>query len=137
MRILGVDPGGKRLGLAVGDDHAGIATPLAVIRYLDRDRAVSAIADAIETHGVSMIVIGLPTNSKGEETPACARSHALASALETLGVEVSLQAEHLTTDEARRRARSMGRRADKPVDDLAAQIILEDFLARIAADGRS
>ena len=135
MRYLGVDPGSARLGLAVGDDLTGVVTPVAVVRYGDRYRAARAIADTMELHGATHVVIGLPTTADGDQTPACARSHALAAVLTSLGVEVSLQPELLTSDEARRRARSMGRDRGEPVDDIAAQIILEDFLQRIGRVG--
>jgi putative Holliday junction resolvase len=129
MRVLGIDPGGKRLGLAVGDDLTGTASPLGVVPYTSRDHAARAIAAAMDTHDAEMAVIGLPTTVDGEETPACRRSHALVRALADLGIETALQAEVLTTNEARRRARSMGRRSSQPVDDIAAQVILEDYLA--------
>jgi RNase H-fold protein (predicted Holliday junction resolvase) len=74
------------------------------------------------------VVIGLPTRADGTETPACRRSHAVAAAVAELGLEVRLQPEYLSTDEARRRARAAGLPGDRPVDDLAAQVIVEDHL---------
>lgn len=129
MRVLGIDPGGKRLGLAVGDDLTGTASPLGVVPYTSREHAGRAIAEAMDTHGAEMAVIGLPTTVDGKETPACRRSHALLRALADLGIESVLQPEVLTTNEARRRARSVGRPSSQPVDDIAAQVILEDYLA--------
>lgn len=128
MRFLGIDPGGKRLGLALGDDVTGLATPLEVVPYGGRGHAATLIAVAMNTYGAACAIIGLPTNSEGSQTPACARSHALVAALSELGIETALQAEYLTTDEARRRARSIGRKPDRPVDDIAAQVILEEYL---------
>lgn len=128
MRILGVDPGGKRLGLALGDDVTGLATPLDVVPYGGCDSAAEVIAAAVKSYGARYVVVGFPTNSEGVRTPACARSEALATALAERGIETDLQAEYLTTNEARRRARATGRRADRPVDDIAAQVIVEEYL---------
>lgn len=137
MRVLAVDPGGRRLGLALGDDAGGIVTPLEVVSVRDRAAAVRRVADAAAAHRVEVVVIGLPTDADGSETPACARSHGLADGLRSLGLEVALQPELLTSDEARRRAAAAGRRRGEPVDDLAAQVIAEEFLAgRRRRDGR-
>ncbi len=129
MRFLGIDPGGKRLGLALGDDLTGFATPLEVVSYQGSVHAASLIVEAMDEYGAEIAVIGLPTAADGSQTPACARSLALAQALAELGVETALQAEFLTTNEARRRAKSANRRTGLPVDDIAAQVILEEYLA--------
>jgi len=128
MHFLGIDPGGKRLGLALGDDVTGLASPLEVVPYEGRNHAARLIAEAIERYGAQRVVIGLPTSSDGSQTPGCARSHALAAVVSALGIEVALQREYLTTDEARRRARTSGRKPGQPVDDIAAQVILEEYL---------
>lgn len=129
MRFLGIDPGGKRLGLALGDDLTGFATPLEIVSYRGAEDAARRILEAMDEHGAETAVIGLPTAADGSQTPACARSHAVARALAELGVEAELQPEYLSTNEARRRARSSNRRPGLPVDDLAAQVILEEYLA--------
>ena len=127
VRVLGIDPGGKRLGLAVGDTTTGIATPLEVVASRGLEDSVSKIVAFMAEHDAERAVIGLPTDVDGRETPGCRRSHALAGALAQIGVTTVLQPEHLSTDEARRRARVLRRRPSLPVDDLAAQVILEEF----------
>lgn len=127
--MLGIDPGGKRLGLALADDGTGLASPLRVVSYQGLDHAAGLIAEAMDEFGAEVAVIGLPTSSEGTQTSACARSHALARALSELGITTALQPEYLTTNEARRRARMSGRRRGQPVDDIAAQVILEEYLA--------
>jgi len=129
MRFLGIDPGGKRLGLALGDDLTGFAIPLEVVSYQGSVHATRLIIEAMGEYGAEIVVIGLPTAADGSQTPACTRSLALAGALADLGVETALQPEFLTTNEARRRAKSSNRRSGQPVDDLAAQVILEEYLA--------
>lgn len=131
MRVLGVDPGGQRFGLAVADAATGTVTPLEVVRYGGVHAAAAVIAAVAARHGAARVVVGLPTSADGDETPACRRSHALAAAIAGLGLVVELQPEYLTSDEARRRAREAGRPVGRPVDDLAAQVILEDYLAGI------
>lgn len=129
MRYLAVDPGGRRLGLAIGDDVTGVATALAVVPYPGCARAADLIVKKASAVGADRVVIGLPASEGGEETPACGRSHALAAAIAARGVPVALQREFLTTNEARRRARAIGLPAGRPVDHLAAQVLLEEYLA--------
>jgi len=128
MRCLGVDLGGRRVGLAVGDEETGVATPLEVVPYRGVQATAAMVAEVARRHGAQRVVIGLPTRADGGETPACRRSRAVADALAGLGLEVTLQAEFLTTDEARRRARDTGLPSGRPVDHLAAQVILEEHL---------
>lgn len=117
------------MGLAVGDDTTGVVSPLDVVAYHNVDSAARLIATTAGDTGASLVVLGLPTLADGRHGPACRRSEELAAALDRLGVAVEFQAEFLTTDEARRRARSAGRSARQPVDDIAAQVLLEEYLA--------
>ena len=116
------------MGVAVADTDTGVATPLEVLPYQGVARAADAIGELCRRHDAAAVVVGLPVNSEGETTPACARSHALASELEARGLTVILHGEYLTTNEARRRAREAGLRRDKPVDHIAAAVVLEDWL---------
>jgi putative Holliday junction resolvase len=129
MRYLGVDPGGRRIGLAVGDDGTGVVTPLEVVAYDGAAAAAQLIAEAARRLAAGCVVVGLPTLADGSAGPAARRSCLLAEHLRTLGVEVVLQSEFLSTDEARRRARAAGRPRSGWVDDLAAQVLLEEYLA--------
>lgn len=128
MRSLGVDPGGRRIGLAVADDASGVVTPLTVVAIDRAADAVRAVVAAARANRVDRVVVGLPVAADGSRTPACARSERLAEALEAEGIPAVLYPEHLTTDEARRRARATGLRPGRPVDHLAAAVLLEDFL---------
>jgi putative transcription antitermination factor YqgF len=116
------------MGLAVGDDSTGIVSPLEIVAYEGAAHAARRIAATIERVGATCVVLGLPTLEDGSSSPACRRSETLAAELDALGVEVALQREFLSTNEARRRARAAGRRRRQPVDDIAAQILLEEFL---------
>lgn len=117
------------MGLAIGDDTTGVASPLEVVDYPGVAGAARLIAEAAAEAGADSVVVGLPTLEDGTETPAGRRTQRLAEELQILGIAVILQGEFLSTNEARRRARMAGRAARQPVDDLAAQVILEEFLA--------
>jgi len=117
------------MGLAVGDDTTGVTSPLEIVPYSGVDRAAQQIVTVAAMVGAARVVLGLPTLEDGSRGPASRRTDRLAEALEALGVEVALQSEFLSTDEARRRARAAGRSPRQPVDDIAAQVLLEEHLA--------
>ncbi len=133
MRILGIDYGRRRIGLAVSDEDMILARPLATFqrtRSLDRD--LDSISRQAQDLGVSEIVVGLPLNmdgSKGEmalETEAFARRLQQAS-----GLGVSMWDERLTSSEAERvLLEGDVKRADRKRlrDKLAATLILQGFL---------
>lgn len=130
MKYLGVDPGGRRFGLALGDDSSGLVFPLGIHPYQGIEAAAAWLSSEARNRDADIIVLGLPTSEDGEETPACRRTRALAEALTAHGSDTAFQSEFLSTQAARERARDLGRPRGEPVDDLAAQIILEDYLAR-------
>ncbi len=121
------------MGFAVGDDTTGVASPLEIVPYTGVDQAAQQIAAVASKVGAARVVLGLPTLEDGSRGPASRRTDRLAEALEALGVEVALQSEFLSTNEARRRARSAGRAPRQPVDDIAAQVILEEHLSSRSA----
>lgn len=129
VRYLGVDPGGRRIGFAVGDDSTGVTSPLEIVSYEGADHAARQIAAVAQKVGAARVVLGLPTLENGSRGPACRRTETLAAELGGLGIEVVLQSEFLSTNEARRRAREVGRSPRRPVDDIAAQILLEEYLS--------
>ena len=133
MKYLGVDPGGRRLGLAQGDDSTRFVFPAGIYPYQGVENTAAWLLDEAQQRGVDIIVMGLPTTERGEETPACRRSRALAEALAKLGSRVAFQPEFLSSHEAKARAHDLGRPRGTAIDDLAAQIILEDFFAGLPA----
>jgi putative transcription antitermination factor YqgF len=129
VRYLAVDPGGRKIGFAIGDDHSGVTSPFGIEPYKGVDHAARLIARVAEESKASRVVLGWPTLEDGSAGPATRRTDLLAEALAELGVEVVLQKEFLTTNEARQRARAAGRSPRQPVDDIAAQVVLEEYLA--------
>ena len=117
------------MGIAVADDATGVVVPLVVVAYEGAARAAQTVIELAARHGAEIVVIGLPTSTDGERTAACVRSEKLSHEIDMLGIVTYLQPEVLSTHEARRRARDAGLAANRPVDHLAAQVILEEFLA--------
>jgi len=127
---MAVDPGARRMGVALATPEVSLVAPLAVVPYEGCVKAAETISQLADEHDVWLVVIGLPGTKDGDETPACRRSRVLAQQLtESSRLEVRMHSELLTTREARRRARELGRPPRQPVDDLAAQVLLEDFLS--------
>lgn len=138
MRVLGIDYGRRRVGLALSDATATLATPW---RQLDRPpseahtlaRLLQAIAELRETDdGLAAIVVGWPRALDGGATEETARVEAFASALRArLDLPVLLQDERLSSHEAEsrlaRRERDWRRRKAQ-LDAAAAAVILQDYL---------
>ena len=137
MRVLGVDFGRKRIGLAISDASATLARPWQAIPAGPTPRhsaaAVTAIIrDAGNDDPVDAVVVGLPRRLSGEDTDQTAPTREFAAALGDLaGVPVHLQDERLTSVEAESRLavreRDWRKRKAK-IDAAAAAIILQDYL---------
>jgi len=130
MRFLAVDLGGKRTGLAVGDDGVRLVSPVAVIEEADEGRRFEAVAAAIEEHGVDAVVVGLPLNMDGTAGgPARAAEAFAANLRERSGLPVHLQDERLTSAAADEAVRGQTRKRKKKRQDAeAAAVLLRDFL---------
>lgn len=131
-RVLGVDPGAARIGLALSDELGCMAHPLRTLRAGKEEENARAIAEAAREKGSPAIVIGLPRNMNGTDGPAAEKSRALAAALTPLtAARVILWDERLTTAAATRRLHEAGRntRDQRGVIDQAAAVqILQDWL---------
>jgi putative Holliday junction resolvase len=133
VRALGVDPGTKRVGLAVSDLSGTIASPLAVLqrtRSLMHD--LTEIARIARAEEAEVIVVGLPLNMDGSEGPAARRARAEAERLATVaGVPVEMHDERRTTASADRSMLDAGLNAierRQRVDKVAAAIMLQAWL---------
>ena len=137
MRVVGVDLGDRRIGLAVSDASATIARPL---RTLERDRSDEAAADALATaidaingeDAVGCVVVGLPRRLDGSPTDQTTRVHQMVALLVSrTSVPVVLQDERLSSHEAEERLaireRDWRKRKAK-LDAAAAAVILQDYL---------
>jgi putative holliday junction resolvase len=139
MRVLGLDLGTKRIGVAVSDRSGTIASPLVV---LERGRSRAAdharIAELVSAEEAERVVVGLPISLSGADGPAARAARKEAAALATVvGVPVETHDERLTTVTAERRLAERGVRGQRRravVDKAAAAVILQSWLdARAAA----
>jgi putative Holliday junction resolvase len=128
-RILGVDPGERRVGLAVSDPLGMSAQGL---ETFDRRRGdlVDHIASLVAEHGVGEIVVGHPVSMSGRPSDSSRRAESLARELERrLGLTVTLWDERLSSAEARRVTAGTGASRRKgTVDRVAAVLILQSYL---------
>jgi putative Holliday junction resolvase len=131
MRILGIDPGDRRVGLAVSDELGITAQGLETF-----DRRTGDILDHLGTligqYAVERVVVGYPVTASGQPGDSSRKAQKLASAVKSrFGVEVVLWDERYSSSEARRVLR--GTRAPKPaVDRVAAVLILQSYLDSLA-----
>jgi putative Holliday junction resolvase len=137
--VLGFDFGTRRIGMAVGQGITGTAQALAVIANSGEGVAWDGIDQAVRTWRPQVLVVGLPLTLEGAEQAISRGARAFASALRArYHLPVHEQDERLTSVEADRRfaaARRAGtRRAKhaKQLDAIAAQVIVENFLAESA-----
>ena len=133
IRALGVDPGTKRIGLAVSDLSGTIASPLSVLRTSrSREHDLREIARIARGEEAEVIVIGLPLNMDGSTGPAAKAATATAKRLATLvDVPVELHDERLTTVTAERSMMEAGLdgvQRRQRVDKVAAAVMLQSWL---------
>ena len=132
MRILAVDLGKVRTGLAVCDEGERLASPAGVVQEYHRDRLAAVVAAKAEEYGVGEIVVGLPRNMDGSEGESAQGARLFAEHLRTLvHVPVWMQDERGTTITAHgylNDTDTRGKKREAVVDAVAATIILEDYL---------
>jgi putative pre-16S rRNA nuclease len=133
-RVLAVDPGSRRVGLALSDEMRRLASPLRTIDAEPASTLAERIADVAREVGAVEVVVGLPANLDGSAGAAARSARALAEGLKkSTRLPVSLQDERLTSVAAERHLVGQGVRRDKRrglVDQLAAALVLETFLSR-------
>lgn len=132
-RVLGIDPGSRRVGVAVSDGDHRLATPLVVVpRTKDPTAHRRAIAELAREWEAVGLVIGLPRQLDGREGVAAEAARAEAAALHDLtGLPVALYDERLTTVEAERSlasAQVASRDRRRRVDMVAAAVLLQGWL---------
>lgn len=130
-RILGIDPGDARVGLALSDELGMLAHPFETITIKKTD-PVARIAEVVREKGVTTIVVGVARNMDGTFGPAAEKSRALIEQIRAVVTcPVIAWDERLTTVAAQRAMRESGRKAKEQksvIDQAAAQIILQGWL---------
>jgi putative Holliday junction resolvase len=130
--VLAIDYGRRRLGLALSDTLGVTARPLAVWERTNRRNDLARIRDLCRQHEVGRIVVGWPIRLDGTPGEMAREAAGFAERLRKhLGRPVDLADERLSSWEAEQQLRESGsRRAGQPIDDVAATVILRDYLAR-------
>lgn len=132
MRILAVDYGRRRVGLAVSDELGVAARGLPTVQAHSRSSAVDAVAKAASDVGASAFLVGLPLNMDGSRGPMAEAAESFAAALDrATGLPVRLWDERLTTAAARRALGEIGvgkREKKGALDRMAAVLLLNNYL---------
>ncbi len=132
MRVLGLDLGSKRIGLAISDSEAAFAFPAGTLRSSGRKADIAAVREIIAEREIGRVVIGLPRHMDGRKGPEAQAAEDFAHALrESTGLVVDTIDERWTSIEAERALHSQGRRGKRVsehVDEVAAAIILRTYL---------
>jgi len=138
MRVVGVDLGARRIGVAVSDGTGTLASPWCTIERVGDDTdAWSAIAAVVEEVGAERVVVGLPLGLDGRRGPAARAAQVEVDALTALlarrGVTVETSDERLTTVSAARSLADAGHRGPRQrarIDKAAAAVLLQAWLDR-------
>lgn len=131
-RVLALDVGERRIGVALSDPTRVLASPLTTLRAQPRARVLGEIAALVQRNEVAEVVVGLPLTLSGEIGPQALIIQAFAAELQqALAVPVHLLDERLTSVAAERMMIDLGLRPEQRkarIDEVAASIILQDFL---------
>ena len=136
MRILAVDHGQKRIGLALSDETGTLARPLAVLKHVSRIVDAAAVAERAAAQAAAQIIVGASYNEEGELNPAGKSAERFAEALRLqTDLPVLLWDESLTTQDAQFARLTMGvsrKKRSGHLDDVAAAVLLQNYLDSLA-----
>jgi putative Holliday junction resolvase len=134
MRVMAIDYGDARIGLAVSDPTGLLAGEAWTMEERDAARAASRIADEARRRSAGLLVLGLPRNMDGTEGPRAEKTRRFAHLLEAAsGLEVLFWDERRSSVEAHAILHAGGKKMKKhrgTVDAVAASLILEGYLGR-------
>ena len=132
-RLVALDLGAKRVGVAVCDELRITVTPLPLIERRSWKDLLRRVAEIVEGYDARGLIIGLPLNMDGSEGIAAKEALSVAENFRrSLNVPVYLQDERLTSVEAHSQMRAAGEKdkdIDRRIDSESAAIILRDFMA--------
>ena len=133
-RIMALDVGDVRTGVAVTDPSQTIVSPHAVVREPSREKALSALVAEIEALEPVLVIAGLPLLENGDEGPQARKVRVFVSMLaERIDVPVEFEDERFSThdaDDIYRAAGRKGRKRKEVIDKIAAAQILQRYLER-------
>ena len=132
MRVLGVDPGDKNIGVALSDPTGTIANPLTVVQHISRPINAATIATIARENGVSKIIVGQSLDLGGKPSFQGRKAARLAAAIRTqIEIPVELWDEAYSTHDAKAARIQMGTSQAKRrghLDEIAATVILQSYL---------
>ena len=135
-RLLGLDHGSRRIGVAIGDTETGMAFARPALRR-EKARDVQLIAQLARDEAASLVVLGLPRNMDGSEGSQAAAARDFGEQLAAIGLVVHYQDERLTSWQAGEQIgprRGRDRRSGE-LDSAAARLILQEYLDACACPG--
>lgn len=134
MRHLGIDFGERRVGVAISDSEGAVSTPLLTLDRTSDRQVIERIRGIVEDEEIGALVVGEPRLLDGSLGEAAQRVQGFARKLESAtGLAVHLIDEALSSHEADERLRAAGvppRRRRAKIDEVAAQILLQEWLDR-------
>jgi putative Holliday junction resolvase len=131
VRIIGLDHGVRRIGIAIGDTETGMAFARPALRRRNLDRDLALVGELCTTEGVERVVIGLPLNMDGSEGGQAAAARAFGEGLAGIGLAVAYEDERLSSWQAGEDLARGARQADREsgeLDSAAARVILQQYL---------
>ena len=133
-RILGIDFGTVRIGLALSDPTGTLASPLPHLEKKTISQINAALTELVETHEISRVVVGLPRNMDGSYGPAAEKVRDFISKIQgSIGIPIETLDERLTTMQASKQLSQIGlnqRDLRKKIDSSSASLILQQYLDR-------
>ncbi|MEO6059769.1 MAG: Holliday junction resolvase RuvX [Candidatus Limnocylindria bacterium] len=138
-RVIGLDHGSRRIGVAVGDTETGLAFARPALRRTQEAADLKALTDLATAEGTNTYVVGLPLNMDGSEGPQAAAARAFGAKLAVGGGAVEFVDERLTSWQAGEDLAGSGRRPARrsgELDSVAARLILQEYLDVRAAPAR-
>ena len=134
MRVLGIDPGDKNIGVALSDPSGTIANPLTVVQHVSRPIDAATIANIASENNVNKIIVGQSLDLDGKPSFQGRKASRLAAAIRTqTNLPVELWDEGYSTLEARHARIEMNTSRTKRrghLDEIAATVILQSYLDR-------
>jgi putative holliday junction resolvase len=130
-KLIGLDHGSRRIGVAVGDTETGMAFARAAIQRRSLDRDLAVLAELCSAEAAELVVIGLPLNMDASEGDQAAAARRFGDELGRIGLRVAYEDERLTSWEAGERLRDAARRPRRETgerDSTAARLILQQYL---------
>jgi putative pre-16S rRNA nuclease len=123
MKLLGIDYGLAKIGLALADDTTKMAIPVKILKETDLNKQVDFIQEYIKNEEIGLVVVGLPMSLQQNETEQTGHTRKFITALQEKGIEVQLEDERLSS----KAAQKLGIKED---DAVAAMQILQTYIDR-------